>query len=274
MRTQTLNDGRKIPALGLGVFQVEPDQTQRVVEDALEAGYRHVDTAAAYVNEAGVGAAVRASSVPRSDIWVTTKLRNGDHGRESAKRALHDSLERLGLDYVDLFLIHWPYPSAGKYVESWESLQELRAEGLTKSTGVSNFMVEHYNAIRDVGVPAVNQIELHPGYLQRDVTQLMAAEGVVVEAYSPLGQGEALTHEVVVQVAHEAGVTPAQAVLAWHLAHGRVVIPKTTNPARLAENLAAAQIRLSDDAVKRIDDLDEGRRIGGDPHTFSLSQIR
>jgi len=274
--TVVLNDGRAIPALGLGVFQVPPDQTQRVVEQALEVGYRHVDTAAAYANETGVGAAVRGSGVPREELWVTTKLRNGDHGRLRAKQALHESLERLGLHYVDLYLVHWPNPSAQMYVESWLALEELHAEGLARSVGISNFLPHHYADLKAASslVPAINQVELHPTFQQRDVTAAMVSDGVVIEAYSPLGQGADLTTDAVRRVAEEAGVTPGQAVLAWHLARGRVVIPKTTSATRLAENLAAEGVSLSVQQLAAIDALDTNNRIGGDPDTFSLSQIR
>ncbi|MEZ0493785.1 aldo/keto reductase [Kineococcus sp. TBRC 1896] len=267
-----LHDGVAVPQLGVGVFQVPPDDAQRVVEDALDLGYRHVDTAAAYVNEAGVGAALAASGLPREDVFVTSKLRNGDQGYDSALRAYDDTCARLGVEQLDLYLVHWPNPAAGRYADSWRALQRLHAEGRVRAVGVSNFLVEHLDALD--GVPAVNQVELHPTYQQRGLVAACRDRGIVVEAYSPLGQGADLTDPAVVGLAERHGVTPAQVVLAWHLQSGHVVIPKSSRRARLAENLAAAELVLTEDELEAVSSLDRGHRTGGDPATFSLSQIR
>jgi diketogulonate reductase-like aldo/keto reductase len=267
-----LLDGVAVPQLGVGVFQVPPDDAQRVVEDALDLGYRHVDTAAAYVNEAGVGAALAASGLPREDVFVTSKLRNGDQGYDSTLRAYDDTCARLGLEHLDLYLVHWPNPAAGRYADSWRALQRLHAEGRVRAVGVSNFLVEHLDALD--GVPAVNQVELHPTYQQRDLVAACRDRGIVVEAYSPLGQGADLADPVVVGLADAHGVTPAQVVLAWHLQCGHVAIPKSSRRERLAENLAAAELVLTQDELAAVTALDRGHRTGGDPATFSLSQIR
>lgn len=267
-----LVDGVAVPQLGVGVFQVPPDDAQRVVEDALDLGYRHVDTAAAYVNEAGVGAALAVSGLPREDVFVTSKLRNGDQGYDSTLRAYDDTCTRLGLEQLDLYLVHWPNPAAGRYADSWRALQRLHADGRVRAVGVSNFLVEHLDALD--GVPAVNQVELHPTYQQRDLVAACRDRGIVVEAYSPLGQGADLADPVVVGIAELHGVTPAQVVLAWHLQSGHVVIPKSSRRERLAENLAAAELVLTEDELTAVSALDRGHRTGGDPATFSLSQIR
>lgn len=264
--------GVAMPQLGLGVFQVPPEEAQRVVEDALDLGYRHVDTAAAYVNEAGVGAALRACGLPRQDVFVTSKLRNGDQGYDQTLRAYDDSCARLGVEALDLYLVHWPNPAAGLYADSWRALRRLHEEGRVRAVGVSNFLVEHLDALD--GVPAVNQVELHPTFQQRDLVRTCAQRGIVVEAYSPLGQGADLDDPAVRAVATAHGATPAQVVLAWHLHRGHVVIPKSSRRERLQENLSATSISLTDDEVASITALDRGHRTGGDPTTFSLSQIR
>ncbi|WP_432511539.1 aldo/keto reductase [Kineococcus sp. SYSU DK001] len=261
-----------MPQVGIGVFQVPPQEAQRVVEDALELGYRHVDTAAAYVNEAGVGAALRACGLPREDVFVTSKLRNGDQGYDRALRAYDDTCARLGVEALDLYLVHWPNPAAGLFADSWRALRRLCDEGRVRAVGVSNFLTEHLDAID--GVPAVNQVELHPTFQQRDLVRTCRERGIVVEAYSPLGQGADLDDPVVRAVARAHGATPAQVVLAWHLHLGHVVIPKSARRERLRENLSATSIHLSDDEVASITALERGHRTGGDPTTFSLSQIR
>lgn len=268
--------GVLIPQIGLGVFQVPADEAQRVVEDGLAAGYRHIDTAAAYVNEAGVGAAVRASGLPRDEVFITSKLRNGEHGGDSARRAYADTCERIGVERLDLYLIHWPYPSAGLFEQSWQAMQQLAVDGAVRAVGVSNFLPEHLDAIARHGgrPPAVNQIELHPTFQQADVAAATRALGSAVEAYSPLGQGADLTAGPVVTAASAHGASPAQVILAWHLARGHIVIPKSARPERLAENLAAAALRLSPAEIDAITALDSDERIGGDPATFSLSQMR
>lgn len=268
--------GVLIPQIGLGVFQVPADEAQRVVEDGLAAGYRHIDTAAAYVNEAGVGAAVRASGLPRDEVFITSKLRNGDQGRDSTRRAYEESCQRLDVDRLDLYLIHWPYPSEGLFEDSWQALQELEAEGAVRAVGVSNFLPEHLDAIARHGgrPPAVNQIELHPTFQQPEVAAASRSLGSVVEAYSPLGQGADLTAGPVLAAATAHDASAAQVILAWHLAQGHVVIPKSAKPERIAENLAAADLRLTAAEIASITALDSDERIGGDPATFSLSQMR
>jgi diketogulonate reductase-like aldo/keto reductase len=269
----TLNNGVEIPQLGFGVFQVPPEDTQRVVEAALEAGYRHLDTAAAYRNEAGVGAAIAAAGIPREELFVTTKLRNGEQGKPF--EAFEDSRRALGLEYVDLYLIHWPVPSQGLFVSAWQAMEKLLANELVRSIGVSNFLPEHLETLLASAevTPAVNQIELHPTFQQRELASLCREKGIAVEAYSPLGQGADLTAEAVQAVAAAHGATPAQVVLAWHLSQGTIVIPKTANADRMAENFAAAALELTADEVEQISGLDSGQRIGTDPATAAHTQL-
>ncbi|NAZ86838.1 aldo/keto reductase [Kineococcus sp. T90] len=276
MHAVRLTDGVAVPQLGLGVFQVPPGDAQRVVEDALEIGYRHVDTAAAYVNESGVGAALRASGLAREEVFVTSKLRNGDQGHDQALRAYDDSCARLGVEALDLYLVHWPNPAAGRYADSWRALQRLHAQGRVRAVGVSNFLVEHLDTLAALGgpAPAVNQVELHPTFQQRDLVRTCRERGMVVQAYSPLGQGADLADPAVTAIARAHGATPAQVVLAWHLHLGHVVIPKSSRRERLRENLAAGALALTDAEVAAVSALERGHRTGGDPATFSLSQIR
>ncbi|MGN6405125.1 aldo/keto reductase [Sinomonas sp.] len=269
----TLNNGVDIPQLGFGVFQVPPEDTQRVVEAALEVGYRHLDTAAAYRNEAGVGAAIAAAGIPREELFVTTKLRNGEQGKPF--EAFEDSRRALGLDYVDLYLIHWPVPSLGLFVSAWQAMEKLLANELVRSIGVSNFLPEHLDTLLVSAevTPAVNQIELHPTFQQRELASLCREKGIAVEAYSPLGQGTDLNAEAVEAIAAAHGSTPAQVVLAWHLSQGTIVIPKTANADRMAENFAAAALGLTPSEVEQIGRLDSGHRIGSDPATASHTQL-
>jgi diketogulonate reductase-like aldo/keto reductase len=269
----TLNNGVEIPQLGFGVFQVPPEDTQRVVEAALEAGYRHLDTAAAYRNEAGVGAAIASVGIPREELFVTTKLRNGEQGKPF--EAFEDSRRALGLDYVDLYLIHWPVPSQGLFVSAWQAMEKLLANELVRSIGVSNFLPEHLDTLLASAevTPAVNQIELHPTFQQRELASLCRDKGIAVEAYSPLGQGSDLTAEAVEAVAAAHGATPAQAVLAWHLSRGTIVIPKTANADRMAENFAAAALDLTASEIEQISGLDSGQRIGTDPAIAAHTQL-
>lgn len=265
----TLNDGRTIPQLGFGVFKVDPQQTQQIVEQALETGYRHIDTAAIYGNEDGVGAAIKASGLPREDIFVTTKLWNDDQGKDKAPAALATSLDKLGLDYVDLYLIHWPCPQKDLYVESWTALEDLREQGLTKSIGVSNFLPEHLDkllAAADID-PAVNQIELHPAYQQRDVVEASRRVHIAIEAWGPLGQGkyDLLTLPEVTRPAAAHGKSPAQVVLRWHLQHGNIVFPKSSNRERIAENFAVTDFSLTDAEMAGIDSLERGGRVSAHP---------
>jgi diketogulonate reductase-like aldo/keto reductase len=263
----TLRDGRAIPQLGLGVFQIPPGRdTQVAVEAALAKGYRHVDTAAVYGNERDVGAAIRASGLAAESVWVTTKLANSDQGAASARRAFEASLERLGLDDVDLYLLHWPHE---RRLESWRVLEQLHAEGLARSIGVSNFLVRHLDELlaQTSVPPAVNQIELSPFlYRTREGTlRRCAEEGIVVEAYSPLTKGRRLNHATVASIAAEVSRTPAQVLIRWSLQKGFVVLPRSSNPARIAENATVFDFALDDAQMTRLDALDEGLTTGWDP---------
>ncbi|MFD1505979.1 aldo/keto reductase [Georgenia yuyongxinii] len=272
----TLNNGVEIPQVGLGVFQIPAETTQRVVEGALEAGYRHVDTAAAYYNEAGVGAALRATGVPRDDLFVTTKLRNGDQGYDAALRAFDASRTALSVDVVDLYLIHWPVPSKDRYVETWRALEKLLADGAVRAIGVSNFLPEHLRRLlaeADVA-PAVNQVEVHPTFQQRDTLDATGQAGAAVEAYSPLGQGADLHAAPVTRIAAAHGVTPAQVVLRWHVQQGRIVIPKSVTAERIAANIDLFGFALTDEEVAAITALDSAARIGADPAVAAFSQVR
>jgi diketogulonate reductase-like aldo/keto reductase len=261
-----LLSGATIPQIGLGVWQAESGkETRDAVTAALRFGYRHVDTARIYGNEADVGAAVRGSGVPREQVFVTTKLWNADQGYDAALRAFDASLSRLGLDYVDLYLLHWPV--AGKRLESWRALEKLFAEKRARSIGVSNFLVPHLEELLAHAkvVPAVDQIELTPFLQRRDTRALCSKHGIVVEAYSPLTRGERLGHPVVVDVAREVGKTPAQVLLRWGIQHGVVVLPKSTHAARIAENGSVLDFTLSADAMARLDALEENLTTGWDP---------
>ncbi|MCA5891792.1 aldo/keto reductase [Isoptericola sp. NEAU-Y5] len=276
--TVTLNNGVEIPQVGLGVFQVPDDGTQANVEQALEVGYRHVDTAAGYDNEEGVGAALRASGLPREQLFVTTKLRNGDQGYEQALRAFEDSRRALGVDQVDLYLIHWPVPSRDLYVETWRAFEKLLAEGAVRAIGVSNFLPDHLERLvaeTDV-VPAVNQVEVHPTFQQAEVQARCRALGVTVEAYSPLGRGADLGAAAVVAAATELGVTPAQVVLRWAVQQGRVVIPKSMSVERQATNIDVFSFELSPAQTAQLNALESGveGRTGADPATASFTQFR
>lgn len=263
------HDGRSVPQLGYGVWQVEDEVAADVVRQAIDAGYRHIDTAAGYQNEGGVGRAVKAADVPREDLFITTKLANEDQGFDSAKAALDASLEKLDMDYVDLYLIHWASPQRGKYLESWRALIELQQEGKAKSIGVSNFPIPQLEEIiAETGVvPVMHQIELHPQFQQSELRRYHAEKGILTEAWSPLGQGgDILKDPVITAIAEAHGVDAGQVIIAWHLAIGNVVIPKTVTPERIVSNLAAAQLVLTDEEVERIDGLDRADgRIGADP---------
>lgn len=268
-----LAGGTSIPQLGFGVFQVPPEETRAVVEEALDAGYRSIDTATAYRNEAEVGRAVAASGLDRSELFITTKLWNSEHGRGPARAAFEGSLERLGLDRVDLYLIHWPMPARGLYVETWLELEAILAEGLASAIGVSNFQAHHLREIVEAGsvVPAVNQVELHPRFAQGELRAVHAELGIVTEAWSPLAKAALLDDPVVVSVAERHDATPAQVVLAWHLALGNVVIPKTVHPGRMRENLGALDVELDAQDMAAIARLDVGGRLGPDPDEFDFS---
>lgn len=266
-----LNDGHAIPQLGFGTWRVGGIHAAGVVAEALRAGYRSVDTAAAYGNEEGVGQGLRDAGLPRGEVFVTTKLWNDRHGYDNALRAFDESRRRLGVEYVDLYLIHWPVPANGRYVDAWKALVELQKEKRVRSIGVSNFNADHLKRIVDAtGVtPAVNQVELHPTFQQRALREVHASMGIVTEAWSPLGKGTVLDDPVVAAVAARHGATPAQAILAWHLAQGIVTIPKSSKPERMLDNLRSAALRLSPEDIAAIDALDRDTRVGGDPETFA-----
>ena len=266
----TLRPEVEIPQLGYGVFQVPPKETEVAVARALQAGYRHIDTAAAYKNEGAVGQAIHASGIPREEIFVTTKCFNDDHGKDKAKKAFKASLERLELEHIDLYLIHWPVPAHDLYVETWQAFVELQAEGLVRAIGVSNFQPEHLERIvAETGVvPAINQVELHPYFQQVGLRREHDELGIVTEAWSPLGQGLELEDSEIVAIAQAHGKTPAQAIIRWHLQLGNVVIPKSVTPERIQENFDVFDFELSADEMEAIRELDAGRRIGPDPDTF------
>lgn len=271
---EMLNDGHTIPQLGFGVFKVDPDETERIVSDALEVGYRHIDTAAVYGNEEGVGRAIAASGIPRDDLFVTTKLWNGDQGTESAHRAIDRSLQKLGLDHVDLYLIHWPRPDLDKYLETWLALEEIRDAGKTTSIGVSNFHVPHLEklAAGSSTVPAVNQIELHPTFQQRELRAYGAEHGIAIEAWGPLGQGkyDLFGMPAIAETAVALGVTPAQVVIRWHLQSGIIVFPKSNSADRMRANFDVFGFELSPEQMAAIDGLDAGNRVGSDPDTATF----
>jgi len=237
---------------------------------ALQTGYRHIDTAAAYSNEAEVGSALRDSGLAREEVFITTKCFNDDHGYKEAKRALASSLERLGLDYVDLYLIHWPVPAHDRYVETWRAFVECQEHGLARSIGVSNFQPAHLErVISETGqTPAINQIELHPYFQQSDLRRHHRGLGILTEAWSPLAQGQVLDDPAIVRVAEEHSKTPGQVVIRWHLEHGNVVIPKSVTPERIEQNFEVFGFQLTVAQIEEIDSLDAGKRIGPDPETF------
>lgn len=265
----TLDNGVEIPQLGLGVWQVEERITPDVVAAAFEAGYRHIDTAAAYGNEAGVGRAVAAAGLPRDEVFITTKLQNPDQGYDSTLRAFDTSLAKLGLDQVDLFLIHWPVPHRDQYLDTWRAFEQLYADKRVRAIGVSNFHIPALRRLFDETDirPVVNQIELHPGFPQDELRAFNAENDIVTEAWSPLAQGD-LSDPALRELADKHGKSPAQVVLRWHVQLGNVVIPKSKTPARIAENIEVFDFRLDNEDMARIADLENGRRLGGDPATF------
>jgi 2,5-diketo-D-gluconate reductase A len=261
-----LNNGVDIPQLGLGTARVSDEETRRMVRDALEVGYRLVDTAASYENEVGVGQGLADSGLPREEVFVSTKLRGREQGYESARRALRSSLDRLGLDHVDLYLIHWPLPRLDRYVESWLAMEELLAEGLTRAIGVSNFLPEHLDRLAAASstVPAVNQIECHPRDPQREQRADNTRRGIVTESWSPLANGgELLRRPVLVEIAARHERTPAQVVLRWHVQQGLVTFPKASARSRLIDNLAVYDFALDDDDMAGIATLADGTRVNG-----------
>ena len=265
-----LNDGQRMPQLGLGVLQAPPDETAEVVRTALQTGYRLIDTAAAYRNEAGVGDGVRSSGVPRKEIFVTTKLWNSAQGYESTLGAFEKSLDRLGMDHVDLYLIHWPVPTEGRALDTWRAFEKIHEEGGSRTIGVSNFRVEDLEMLEREAemLPTVNQIELHPHFPQTELRAWHHEHRVATESWSPLAQGDLLSNETIAAVAARHDRTPAQAILRWHLQLGNVVIPKSVTPKRIRENFALFDFELTDEDMTEIAALDVGQRIGPDPGTF------
>lgn len=266
-----LNDGVSIPQLGFGTWQIPEDDTQSIVEHALKTGYRHIDTAAAYGNEAQVGAALQASGLPRDEVFVTTKLWNANHGREKTLKAFDESMEKLGLDVLDLYLIHWPLPDHDDYVETWKALEELQESGRVRAIGVSNFQQAHLERLfaeADV-VPAVNQIELHPLLTQTALKAFHAEKGIHTEAWSPLAQGgELLQDDTVAAIAQRVGKTPAQTILRWQLQEGNIIFPKSVTPSRVDENFDVFDFELTAEDLAAITGLNKDERQGPDPDTF------
>jgi len=267
----TLRDGVEIPQLGFGVFQIPAEETQEAVEEALGVGYRHIDTAAAYGNEAGVGAAIAATGVRREDVFVTTKLWNSEQGYDSTLRAFEKSLERLGTGHADLYLIHWPRPDADLFLETWRAFERIKEEGGARSIGVSNFRVEDLERLEAEAEqqPTVNQIELHPRFQQAELRRWHADHEIATEAWSPLAQGDLLEDGTIETVAAHHDRTPAQVILRWHLHLGNVVIPKSATPERIRENFELFDFALSEDDMAALERLETGGRIGPDPGSFS-----
>ena len=267
-----MNDGREIPQLGFGVFQVDPGETAAVVRTALETGYRLIDTAQGYQNEEGVGEALANGPVSAAEVFVTTKLTNSEHGRDKTLAAFDESLRKLRLDAIDLFLIHWPLPMVDRYVETWKAFEELQRDGRVRSIGVSNFEIEHLRRLFDETdvVPVVNQVELHPRFPQQELRDFHARHGILTQAWSPLGQGKGLLDEpVLAQIGSSHGKSPAQVVLRWHLQLGNVVIPKSVTPSRIRENFDVFDFSLDDAEMQQISGLATGERIGPDPRSFA-----
>jgi 2,5-diketo-D-gluconate reductase A len=266
--TVTLNSGRTMPQLGFGVFQVPLEETRDAVNAAFAAGYRSIDTAAMYENEAGVGDAIKDAGLPREDIFITSKLNNDAHGYEEALRAFEESRQKLGLDYLDLYLIHWPLPAQDRYVDTWKAFVKLQQDGLARSIGVSNFKPPHLERIIDAtGVtPALNQVECHPYLTQQPLRQFNAKHSIATEAWSPIAQGgDLLKDPVITALADKYGKSPAQIVIRWHLDIGNVVIPKSVTPQRIRENIDVFDFELDGDDVAAVDDLNKDERTGPDP---------
>lgn len=270
----TLNDGNTIPQLGFGVYQIDASDTVESVSQALEIGYRHIDTAEMYQNEQQVGEAIAGSDIPREEIFITSKLNNGFHKPDDAKRAFDETLKKLGVEYIDLFLIHWPLPTLydGDFVSTWQTLETFKADGRARSIGVSNFQIDHLKALADAGtsLPAVNQIEIHPYFTNAKLADYCQANDIHVEAWSPIAQGKVLDDSVINKIADEVDKTPAQVTLRWHIQHGYIVFPKSTTLSRIKENFDIFDFELSDEHMAAIDALEKGEagRTGPDPDTF------
>jgi len=267
----TLNDGNTIPQIGFGVFQVPEEETYNAVTAALQAGYRSIDTAKAYGNEEGVGKAIADSGIAREELFVTTKLWNDDHGHDEALKAFDTSLSKLGLDYLDLYLIHWPVPAQDRYVDSYKAFEQLRSEGRVRSIGVSNFTEAHLQRLlaETSVVPVLNQVELHPNFTQKELRAFHAEHNIVTEAWSPLAQGDLLDNAKLGTIAQAHSKTPAQVVLRWHMQLGNVAIPKSVTPERIAANIDVFDFELTGDEMVTIDTLGNGERRGPDPETFN-----
>jgi len=267
----TLNDGNTIPQIGFGVFQVPEEETYNAVIAALQAGYRSIDTAKAYGNEEGVGKAIADSGIAREELFVTTKLWNDDHGHDEALKAFDASLSKLGLDYLDLYLIHWPVPAQDRYVDTYKAFEQLRSEGRVRSIGVSNFTEAHLQRLLEETsvVPVLNQVELHPNFTQKELRAFHAEHNIVTEAWSPLAQGDLLDNAKLGTIAQAHGKTPAQVVLRWHMQLGNVAIPKSVTPERIAANIDVFDFELTGDEMVSIDTLGNGERRGPDPETFN-----
>jgi diketogulonate reductase-like aldo/keto reductase len=268
-----MNNGIQIPQLGFGVFLIPPEETEKAVAEALSDGYRLIDTAQGYRNEEGVGAAIASADIPREDLFITTKLTNSKQGYDTTLAAFDQSMNKLGLDVLDLFLIHWPLPMFDEYVETWRAFERLLADGRVLSIGVSNFEVDHLKRLlaeTDV-TPCVNQIELHPEFSQEELREFHAEHGILTESWGPLGQGKGLLeNRHIVEVAQRHGRTAAQVVLRWHIQIGNVVIPKSVNPDRIRENIDIFDFELDEADMRAIAQVRTGQRLGGNPNTFDM----
>ena len=271
----TLNDGNHIPQLGFGVFQVAPEETAATVKTALEVGYRHIDTAQMYGNEKGVGEGIRGAGLDRAQVFITSKLDNGFHRPDDARRAFDETLQALRTDYIDLFLIHWPLPTLydGDFVSTWTTLEDFRADGRARSIGVSNFQIHHLQELaRETGgTPAVNQIEVHPYFTNDEVRAYGTEHNIVTQGWSPIARGKVLGDPVVIRIAKSLGVHPAQVVLRWHIERGDVVFPKSMHPQRMRENFEIFDFEINDEEIEALTALDRGEagRRGPDPDTFA-----